>query len=199
MGFGGHGSKGVRESAREVFLEALRSGLSQSAAATVAGVAHQRGSKWAKEAGIPANLTHRGTRYSAAAREAFWSAMKAGASITQAALFAGVSENAGAIRVKQAGYVPRTAVPAEESTALAPRPRAPLTFTERYRLEELLETGCAPRRAAELLGRHPDTIGREIGKGMTESGYRARLGQDVAGDVGVTRDDLPSHLCPAPW
>ncbi|MFW0152187.1 IS30 family transposase [Mycobacterium sp. smrl_JER01] len=180
MGFGGHGSNEVHESAREVFFEALRSGLSQSAAATVAGVAHQQGSKWAKAAGIPANLKHRGTRYSVAAREAFWSAMKAGSSITEAALVAGVSENAGAIWVKQAGYVPRTAVPVEESTARAPRPRAPLTFTERYRLEELLETGCAPRRAAEVLGRHPATISREIGKGMTESGYRARLGQDVA-------------------
>jgi len=55
-----------------------------------------------------------------------------------------------------------------------------LTFTERYRLEELLETGCPPQQAAQVLGRHRDTIGREIGRGMTASGYRARVGQDLA-------------------
>ena len=52
--------------------------------------------------------------------------------------------------VKQAGYVPRTPDPAKEPDTVG-RSRSPLTFTERYRLEELLEAGCAPRRAAELL------------------------------------------------
>ena len=60
------------------------------------------------------------------------------------------------------------------------RPRAPLDFIERYRLEELLEAGSAAGRAAQVLGRHRDTINREIAKGMTASGYRARVGQDVA-------------------
>ena len=40
MVFRKRGSKALPELAREVFLEALRSGLSQSAAATVAGVSH---------------------------------------------------------------------------------------------------------------------------------------------------------------
>jgi transposase, IS30 family len=181
VGFGEQGSKDVPGAAREVFLEALRSGLSQSSAATVAGVSHQRGSKWARAAGVPANLKHRGTRYPTAARQAFWSAMKAGESIGQAALMAGVSQNTGAIWVKQAGYVARTPASAVgEPTVTARRPRAPLTFIERYRLEELLETGCTPVRAAEVLGRHRDTVNREIGKGMTDSGYRARVGQDLA-------------------
>ena len=91
MAFRNRGSK-APESAREEFLEALRSGLSQSAAATVAGVSHHTGWKWAKAAGIAADTKHRGTRYSAAAREAFWAAMHSGATVTQAAVSAGVSD-----------------------------------------------------------------------------------------------------------
>jgi transposase, IS30 family len=180
MGFRRHGSKDVPESAREVFLDALRSGLSQSAAATVAGVSHSTGHKWAKAAGMGANLKHRGIRYPAWAKEAFWAAMRAGASPSQAAVIAGVSENACQIWVKQAGYVPRTPPPPEEPATVQRRLRAPLSFTERYRLEELLEAGCRPWRAAELLGRHQSTINREVGRGQTQSGYRACTGQDVA-------------------
>src|SRR4029453_4413813 len=112
MAFRKHGCKQVPESAREDFLEALRSGLSQSAAATVAGVSHQTGCRWAKAAGVPASLKHRGIRYPAAVREAFWAAMRSGASPTHAAVIAGVSENTGRIWVRQAGYMPRTPVPA---------------------------------------------------------------------------------------
>jgi IS30 family transposase len=55
-----------------------------------------------------------------------------------------------------------------------------LSFTERCRLEELLESGYSPAKAADLLGRHRSTIGRERDRGATSSGYRARVGQDVA-------------------
>ena len=180
MGFRKRGSKSVPESAREVFLEALKSGLSQSAAATLAEVSHQTGWKWARSAGIPADLRHRGIRYPAAVREAFWAAMKSGSSPGQASVIAGVSENTGQIWVKQAGYVPRT--PALDLVEIdrSRRPRAPLTFTERCRLEELLEGGATAVRAAGLLDRHHTTIGREIVKGLTGSGYRARVGQDKA-------------------
>ena len=183
MVFRRQGCKQVPELAHEDFLEALRSGLSQSAAATLAGVSHQRGSEWARAAGVAATLKHRGTRYPATAREAFWVAVKSGASPARAAVTAGVSENIGRIWVKQAGYVLRTQAPADlDIDELAPtgRARAPLTFTERCRLEELLETGYAPSRAAVLLGRHRDTIGRELSRGQTRSGYRARVGQDEA-------------------
>lgn len=186
MAFRKQGSKDVPGEAREVFLEALRSGLSQSAAATVAGVSHQTGCKWAKAEGIAANLAHRGIRYSAAVREAFWEAMKSGASPTQAAVIVGVSENTGRVWVQQAGYMPRTPVPADtESCAFdvdpgVSSPRRPMSFIERCRLEQLLETGHPPAQAAELLGRHPDTIDREVDRGQTVSGYRARVGQDVA-------------------
>jgi transposase, IS30 family len=198
MAFRKHGCKQVPESAREDFLEALRSGLSQSAAATVAGVSHQTGCRWAKAAGVPASLKHRGIRYPAAVREAFWAAMRSGASPTQAAVIAGVSENIGLIWVKQAGYVPRTAVPADtgpnacDVDSSACPPRGPMSFVERCRLEDLLEQGYSPARAAVLLGRHRDTIDREMDRGQTVSGYRARVGQDVA--EANRRRPKPRHL-----
>jgi transposase, IS30 family len=180
MGFRKQGSKEVPDSARRDFLEALNSGLSQSAAATVAGVSHSTGSVWAKAAGHRAVSRNFGIRHSAAAREAFWVAMRSGADTAAAAVIAGVSETAGQRWVKQAGYVPLTPAPVMEPVLAARPPRAPLSFTERYRLEELMEAGCAPPRAAEVLARHRDTIGREISKGMTTSGYRAWVGQEVA-------------------
>jgi hypothetical protein len=180
MGFRKHGSKEVPEAARGVFLEALRSGLSQSAAATVAGVSHSTGSKWARAAGIQADLRHRGIRYPAAVREAFWAAMKSGSSVCEASVMAGVSENTGRIWVTQAGYVPRTPVLTVVEPDLSRRPRAPLSFVERCRLEDLLEDGCTPQHAAELLGRHGVTVERELVRAATSSGYRARVGQDLA-------------------
>lgn len=179
MGFRKRGSNDVPESARADFLVALGSGLSQSAAATVAGVSHQTGSKWAKDAGIGADLRHRGVRYPAAVREAFWTAMRSGASPLEASVIAGVSENTGVVWVQKAGYVPRTPALALAEIEPPQRPRAPLSFTERCRLEELLEGGYTPAGAGELLKRHRSTIDREIAKGMTVSGYRARVGQDI--------------------
>lgn len=179
MGFRAQGSKAVPESAREVFLEALKSGLSQSAAATLAGVHRGTGQKWAKEAGIAANSAHCGIRFSAAMKQTFWAAMHSGEPLTQAAMIAGVSENAAVAWVQQAGFVPRTAAPTVAEPELSWRPRAPLSFTERCRLEELLESGCTSVVAAHRLGRHRDTINREILRGTTSSGYRAHVGQDV--------------------
>lgn len=179
MGFRKRGSNDVPESARADFLVALGSGLSQSAAATVAGVSHQTGSKWAKDAGIGADLRHRGARYPAAVREAFWTAMRSGASPLEASVIAGVSENTGVVWVQKARYVPRTPALALAEIEPPQRPRAPLSFTERCRLEELLEGGYTPAGAGKLLKRHRSTIDREIAKGMTVSGYRARVGQDI--------------------
>jgi IS30 family transposase len=186
MGFRRHGSKEVPESAREVFFEGLSAGLSRSVAATLAGVSRCTGARWAQEAGIAAQPGFTGTRYSAVVRETFWAAMHSGASATEAAVSAGVSEQAGHRWVKQAGYVPRTPVLAVVKPDGARRPRAPLSFAERCRLEELLENGCAPGRVAVLLDRHHDTVEREMVKGVTDSGYRARVGQDVA-DAGRRR------------
>lgn len=181
MGFRRSGSKEVPESAHEDVLSALRSGLSPAAAATVAGVSATTGYKWARAAGWKAGGGHTGIRYPAAVREAFWAAMRSGSSTAQAARIAGVSEMSAVIWVKQAGYVPRTQAPTvTEPDPGTRRPRAPLTFVERCRLEELLENGYPPVRSAQLMGRHKDTINREIDRGQTSSGYRARVGQAVA-------------------
>ena len=55
-----------------------------------------------------------------------------------------------------------------------------MSFLERCRLEQLLEMAHSPAQAAALLGRHRDTIRREMARGQTVSGYRARVGQVVA-------------------
>jgi IS30 family transposase len=179
------------ESVRQEFWEALRSGLSPTAAATVVGVAGATGRKWAKDAGYQTNTKHYGIRYSQATRDAFWEAVRSGASPTQAAVAVGVSEHTGRRWVDQAGYVPRTPAPLADPE-LHTSPRAPMSFIERCRLEELLETDCTPARAAALLGRHRDTIRREMVRGQTTSGYRARVGQDAA--EAHRRRPKPRHL-----
>nr|WP_233432205.1 IS30 family transposase [Mycobacterium shinjukuense] len=161
---------------REKFWKALQSGLSPTAAATVAGVAGLTGRKWAKAAGYQTNPKHYGIRYSAEVRDAFWEALRTGATPTQAAVIAGVSEHTALRWVDQAGYVPRTPIPAGEEPDAASRS---MSFVERCRLEELLVAGYTQAGAARLLGRHPSTIGREVCRGATSCGYRARIAQDA--------------------
>jgi IS30 family transposase len=143
----------------------------------VAGVSGATGRKWAKAGGYQVNPKHCGTRYSQQVKEAFWAALRSGMTPTQAAVAAGVSENAGRDWVDQAGYVPRTPIPAGYELGAATRL---LSFTERCRLEELLESGSSQAQAARLLNRDPSTISREVRRGATNSGYRARVGQDIA-------------------
>jgi transposase, IS30 family len=190
MGFRGQGSR-VQEWVRERFWEALSSGLSPTAAATVAGVAGATGRMWAKDAGYQTDRKHYGIRYSQVTREMLWELVRSGASPTQAAVAAGVSEHTARRWVQQAGYVPRTAVPADIESYPS-SPMGPMSFVERCRLEELLERGCSPARAAVLLGRHRDTIRRETRRGATVSGYRARVGQDSA-EANLKRPK-PRHL-----
>jgi IS30 family transposase len=172
------GSPPLLASVRELFLAALGSGLSPTAAASVAGVSHTTGLKWAKAVGYQTDVKHHGLRYRPAVRDAFWGAMHSGSSVAEAAVIAGVSEPAATRWVQQAGYVPRTPAP-DESETDAVRPGRAMSFVERCRLEELLEAGYRPARAAVSLGRHRDTIRREMMRGQTGSGYRARVGQDV--------------------
>jgi IS30 family transposase len=166
-------------SVRERFWGAVNSGLSPTAAAAVAGVHGATGRAWAKAAGYHTNPKHYGIRYSQATRERFWEAMHSGATVTEAAVIAGMSEHTGRRWVQQAGFVPRTPVPVDAESDPSP-PKGPMSFIERCRLEQLLETGHTPAQAATLLGRHPHTINRERDRGQTVSGYRARVGQDVA-------------------
>ena len=178
MGFRKPGH-GVAESVRERFWGAVNSGLSPTAAATVAGVHGATGRAWAKAAGYQTNPKHYGIRYSQATRDRFWQAMHSGATVTEAAVVAGVSEHTGRRWVDQAGFVPRTPAPLADPEPPT-YPHGPMSFVERCRLEELLEAGHTPAQAAGLLGRHRDTIGREMDRGQTVPGYRARVGQDVA-------------------
>jgi transposase, IS30 family len=180
VAFRGHGVKLDAELAsfvREEFWKALRSGLSPTAAATVAGVSGATGRKWAKAGGYQRDPKHCGTRY-ASARDDFWAAVRSGMSPTDAAVVAGVSENAARDWIAQAGFVPRTPFPAGLELVV-PRGGA-LSFVERCRLEELLEAGYSSAGAACLLERDRSTISREVQRGATGSGYRARVGQDVA-------------------
>ena len=172
------GSPRLPESVRGSFLAVLGSGLSPTAAASVAGVSHTTGLRWAKAAGYQTDSKHHGVRYRPTVRAAFWEAMHSGSSVAKAAVIAGVSEPAAMRWVQQAGYVPRTPAPGEPE-ADAAVPGAAMSFVERCRLEDLLEAGYRPARAAVSLGRHRDTIRREMGRGRTGSGYRARVGQDV--------------------
>ena len=179
-GFRGHGVKldvELAASVREEFFRAVRSGLSPTAAATVAGVSGTTGRKWAKTAGIQPDTKHFGIRYSPQVRDAFWAALRSGSTPTQAAVSAGVSEHRARRWVKQAGYVPRTPVPA--GPELVALPRGSLSFLERCRLEELLEAGYSQAGAARRLRRHPSTISREVRRGATACGYRAGVGQDA--------------------
>ncbi|HEV7829596.1 MAG TPA: IS30 family transposase [Pseudonocardiaceae bacterium] len=194
MGFREPGWPRVSESVRGEFWAAVRSGLSPTAAATVAGVHGSTGRKWAKDAGYQTNTRHRGLRYSTAVRQVFWAAVHAGQSPSRAAVIAGVSENASRQWLQEAGFVPRTSMPAD-TCAIDPDagpPRGPMSFIERCRLEQLLETGHTSAQAAVLLGRHPDTIDREIDRGQTGSVYRARVGQDTA--EANRRRPKPRHL-----
>jgi transposase, IS30 family len=192
MVFGVHFSRAVPESVRERFWEAVNSGLSPTAAATVAGVDGSTGRDWARSAGYQTNTKHYGIRYSQATRERFWEAMYSGATVVEAAVIAGASATAGQRWVTEAGYVPRTAFRGAKDADTVPSPKGPMSFIERCRLEELLETGHTPVQAGGLLGRHRDTIRREMCRGRTISGYRARVGQDRA-EANLKRPK-PRHL-----
>jgi IS30 family transposase len=125
----------------------------------------------------------------------FWQQLRGGASVAAAAAAAGVSQASGFRWVREAGGMANltkyrdtcpiplngvadvTVLRSPESGA-EPPPGAALSFTERCRIEELLNGGQVPAQIAGLLGRHRSTIAREIARGMTSGGsYRAIRGQ----------------------
>jgi IS30 family transposase len=189
------------DSARVEFFEALGAGLTPSAAATVAGIAGTTGRMWAHEAGYQRPAQCKRARYSQAAKDVFWEAMVAGHSPKQAAMIAGVSEPAAVRWVKKAGYVPRTAecFTLVDSIAAPGPPRRALSFLERCRIEELLEQGYCAAQVATFLGRHRSTIGREIQRGLTASGYRAHIGQADAEDQAKRPKLRTLQKYPALW
>ena len=150
------GAAEVPESARAQFLEALNSGLSQSAAATVAGVSNSTGYGWARAAGIaPTPGTGHQVFNGGAGGILGGDAFRGGRD--------GGRGNRGRVGDAVAAGSNRL-VTCPEPLSLAvcrstvSRPRAPLSFMERCRLEELLEGGCTAARAADFFDRHRDTI-----------------------------------------
>lgn len=164
---------------RKAFWEAVRSGLTPSAAATAAGVSLQTGHKWAKHAGHVTDKKAYGIRYPAVVKEVFWAQLRAGASVLDAAVHAGVPETTAKRWARAGGHVPRSQ-PGDQPVSGLDGPRGRLlSYLERCRLEELQTSGRSVDSAAQLLGRDRATIYREIARGKTVDGYRAWVAQEV--------------------
>jgi IS30 family transposase len=103
----------------------------------------------------------------------FWSTIRSGAVIEDAATAAGISASQGRRVFRQAGGV-------------NPIPTAPvqgryLSFPEREEILRLNAAGEGVRSIARALGRNPATISRELARGSTVwRGYRASVGQHHA-------------------
>jgi IS30 family transposase len=176
---GRRGRPGPPPESREAFLAVLATGVAPAVAAAKVGVARSSADKWAREAGHRTVRAHFGTRYSPAVRAAFWEAMRSGSSERQAAGIAGVSQATARRWIRNDQFVPRTPAPTIHPDDATVAPAGPMTFVERSRLEALIENGSTAVEAASVLGRHRDTIRREMARGRTGSGYRAAVAQNV--------------------
>ena len=174
------GRPGPPPGRREAFCEVLATGVAPAVAAAMVGVARSSADKWARETGYTTNRSHFGIRYSQAVRDAFWEAMRSGATEREAAGRAGVSQATARRWIRDDRFVPRSPVPPALEFAVNAAPTGPMSFLERCRLEALIEDGYTAARAAALLGRHRATIGREIARGDTTCGYRALTAQKLA-------------------
>lgn len=165
---------------RVEFLALLDSQVSRAVAAARVGVSRSTGDRWALEDGYVADGSHHGKRYSLQVRQVLVAAVRSGMSEREAAAVAGVSRATARRWIGKDQVVPRSstlATPVIE--ACRQSPVGAMSFEERFRLEVLLGSGCVPAQAAVALGRHRDTIRREIARGQTGMGYRAATGQDV--------------------
>ena len=99
----------------------------------------------------------------------FWAGVRAGLSIEDAALGAGMSETWGRRRFRKAGGVNPT-----RPAGLAGRY---LSWSEREEIAALDHGGHGVREIARRLGRDPGTISRELARGATSRGYRASVAQ----------------------
>ena len=55
-----------------------------------------------------------------------------------------------------------------------------LTEIERYQIQSFLKAGYTNQKIAEVLGRHPSTIGRELSRNTGLRGYRPQQAQRLA-------------------
>ena len=187
----------LAESVRESFWKAVRSGLTPTAAATIAGVSGATGRQWARDAGYRSSPQQRGHKYP-----------KSGARVVlgrnavrgDAARGGGDCGRVGTHRpvLGRPGWLCAENRCAACRSGACYVPGGPMSFTERCRLEELLESGRTQARAAVLLGRDRSTISREARRGATPHGYRASVGQNAA-DAGSRRpksgSSRPSLSC----
>ena len=99
----------------------------------------------------------------------FWSGVRQGMLIEDAALFAGVSFTTGRWWFRDAGGVNPSAI-AEPSVRL-------LSFVEREEIACLRRAKCGVREIARQLDRSPSTISRELGRPTSARGYLASVAQ----------------------
>ncbi|WP_091518609.1 IS30 family transposase [Microlunatus soli] len=169
----------------EEFWAALRSGASILVASRAVGVSPVCGYRWLADAGgwaglgLPAPGHGRlEASVSARLRPLFWAELRKGAGVRAAAAAAGVSDVTGYRWFQQAGGVRPPTVNPEVEAQITPG-HGMVTFTERCRVEDLLNLHYKPSRIADLLGRPRSTITREIARGtdQVDGSYRARIGQ----------------------
>src|SRR5690349_11580823 len=106
-------------------------------------------------------------------RRLFWSNVRDGEILDDAARLAGVSKSVALRWIREAGGVMPDAVP----LAVVPTPR--LSFAEREEISCRRAAGEGVRAVARALGRSPSTISRELARGTVrrKTGYRASVAQ----------------------
>jgi transposase, IS30 family len=102
----------------------------------------------------------------------FWTAIRAGLSIDEAAAVAGGSRRWGWKVFGQAGGVNPIPVAAPQGRYL--------TLCEREEISRLRAAGCGVRVIAREVGRSASTVSRELRRGAAVRGYRPSVGQAVA-------------------
>ncbi|MBU4154421.1 MAG: IS30 family transposase [Proteobacteria bacterium] len=105
-------------------------------------------------------------------RVAFWRAVRSGLSVQFAAAAVGVSRPTAYRWFGQAGgVIPRAA------RSSASQSSSRLSFLEREEIAVLTAAGSSARQIAQVLGRAPSTVSRELSRNRTGSGYRATVAQ----------------------
>jgi IS30 family transposase len=118
----------------------------------------------------------------------FWSGVREGLIVEDAALAAGMSVSAGRRAFRKAGGVNPTRVAGPVGRYLS--------WAEREEIAALDHAGHGVREIARRTGRSPATISRELDRGATHLGYRASVGQARAdrGRTGSRASKLATNL-----